>query len=465
MVCNECGLFTDMIVTFTAANYRSLDGEETINFVASNRFSGTHDSHAAPIPGSSDRVLRVGVLYGANGAGKSNLFKALAYLATLALAPRSKGQKTGREACLFSADASAPSTFDLQFIASGKLYRYGVLVDDLRIVEERLSEVLGNREKLIFERSLDSSGVVNAPGLAPQSEKALALAKIGGPQNQTFLATVRATLDSADYDPELRNVLRWFDEQLTLISPDTNFLSLAHALEGDSGFAAFAGEFLKAASTGVDRLEVAREPLSEEQLRKIVSDSNYEQIHKDLQTEGNAIIHLGPGRVVSISQAEGGRYQMLTVQTVHDHETGSRVTMDLDDESDGTRRLLDLIPALHRLHRHGGVFVVDEIDRSMHPMLIWKFIEFFLNSCAAVDRQLIVTTHECHLLDLDLLRRDEIWFAEKDGRGATHLYSLADFKVRNDLRIDKHYLQGRFGAVPFLGGINHLHSAEEATTA
>jgi AAA15 family ATPase/GTPase len=85
-----------------------------------------------------------------------------------------------------------------------------------------------------------------------------------------------------------------------------------------------------------------------------------------------------------------------------------------------------------------------------------KFLEFFLKSCKGAQRQIIVTTHESNLLDLELLRRDEIWFAEKDDKAATRLYSLADFNVRKDLEIRKHYLQGRFGAVPFLGNLDRL---------
>jgi len=103
------------------------------------------------------------------------------------------------------------------------------------------------------------------------------------------------------------------------------------------------------------------------------------------------------------------------------------------------------------------VYFIDEIDRSLHPMLAWKFLEFFLKSDA--QHQIIVTTHESNLLDLNLLRRDEIWFAEKGTNGATHLYSLSDFKPRKDLDIRKHYLQGRFSAIPFLGNFEHLHDA------
>jgi AAA15 family ATPase/GTPase len=102
------------------------------------------------------------------------------------------------------------------------------------------------------------------------------------------------------------------------------------------------------------------------------------------------------------------------------------------------------------------VYCIDDIDRSMHPMLAYKLLEYFLRTCTKSPCQLIVTTHESHLLDLDLLRRDEIWFAEKDSAGATSLYPLTQFAVRKDLQLRKGYLEGRFGAVPFLGGIDRL---------
>ena len=103
-----------------------------------------------------------------------------------------------------------------------------------------------------------------------------------------------------------------------------------------------------------------------------------------------------------------------------------------------------------------AVYFIDEIDRSLHPILVKEFLDFFLKSTDGGPRQIIVTTHESNLLDQELLRRDEIWFAEKDQTAATRLYSLLDFKVRNDLEIRKHYLQGRFGAVPFLGNLESL---------
>jgi AAA15 family ATPase/GTPase len=128
---------------------------------------------------------------------------------------------------------------------------------------------------------------------------------------------------------------------------------------------------------------------------------------------------------------------------------GTRVTLPFSEESDGTQRVTHLLPALHAAGDALGVYVIDEIDRSLHPLLAKGFVRSFLDTCASKGGQLIFTTHETAFLDTELLRRDEIWFTDKKrAEGNTELYSLADYKVRTDLKIDKAYLQGRFDGIP-----------------
>jgi len=454
-----------MIVSFSVENFRSFAGEETFSLVASNRIAGHHESHAVPIPGAEERVLRTAVLYGANGAGKSNLFKSLTYLRKMALRTKKKNSGTGREVFRFAEDGDFPTSFDLQFIAGEKLYRFGIKVDDHRILEEWLIWIDGGKEKELYERTTDSAGkvVIEAKGLKSFGEKLNALVTIGGPQNQTFLSTIRATLEPDDYGNQLSAVIDWFENTLTLIRPNAPFLQLGQLLAHDPEFLEFASDFLKSSSTGVDHLKPIKKELSEDQLRGLLPEELVSKVIQEMQEDGLTGVRLGVGKDVLIERAGENHYYLLTIQAVHEHRNGQVVPLELSDESDGTRRLLHLIPALHRLRTKGGVFVIDEIDRSMHPMLTWKFLEFFLRCCEGDQRQVIVTTHESNLLDLALLRRDEIWFAEKDKVGATRLYPLTDFKVRKDLEIRKHYLQGRFGAVPFLGNIDRL--LEEDTCA
>jgi hypothetical protein len=132
------------------------------------------------------------------------------------------------------------------------------------------------------------------------------------------------------------------------------------------------------------------------------------------------------------------------------------IDFDIIEESDGSRRLLDIVPSIDFAFNEDMTFIIDEINHSMHPSLTKELISLFLNKESSKG-QIIFTTHESNLLDLNLFRQDEIWFTEKKSDGSTSMYPLSDFKPRYDLDIKKGYLQGRFGAIPFLGNLKDLN--------
>jgi AAA15 family ATPase/GTPase len=448
-----------MIVSFSVSNFRSFSSEETISFVASNRLAGQHDDHTVPIPDSNERAIRAAVIYGANGAGKSNLFKALAYTESIAREPRPRNNGTRREMFRLGGGQDKPTSIDLQFIAKNKLYRFGFKADDERITEEWLLQVIGGQERTIYERTTDERGkvTIDAPGLQEGGEKLTALATVGAPQNQSFLATIRANIDSPDLSEEIRAVLDWLQGGLLLVAPDTPLGSLGRVLEASPDLKRFADDFLKSSSTGVDQLQVIKRKIDQEELRRDMPDHVVREVLDGSPQPTEGLFRRGDGGVELL--IEKGQYYLLSVLAAHATRDGSQIPLELTLESDGTRRLLNLIPALHDLQKRDATYFIDEIDRSMHPILVRNFLDFFLKSSSG-PRQLIVTTHESNLLDLDLLRRDEIWFAEKDQSGATRLYSLIDFPIRADSEIKDHYLQGRFGAIPFLGNLDRLREAE-----
>jgi uncharacterized protein len=149
---------------------------------------------------------------------------------------------------------------------------------------------------------------------------------------------------------------------------------------------------------------------------------------------------------------------LIRLKINHRNEFGQLTEFSIDEESEGTQRLIDLMPALSMLKDSDEkVIFIDELDRRLHPLLSRRFLEFCLQSFPEGDRnQLIFTTHDTNLLNLDILRRDEIWFVEKNPQGSSSLYSLAEFKIRPDLKVDKGYLNGRFGAIPFFGDVDKL---------
>jgi hypothetical protein len=457
-----------MIVSISISNFRSFFTEETFSLAASNRLSGSHDDHVVSIPNSDSNVLKIGVLYGANGAGKSNLFKALRYIRSVALGRSGKRRGTAREPFRLAGSVEDPSSFDLQFIADNKLYRFGFKADDLRITEEWLAELTGGREKTIYERTTNSEGQVqvDAPGLKGAGEKLAALVTVGGPQNQSFLATVNVTLNKVDYGDHLESVLTWFKDGLELIGPNVPFQQLGPYLADNPECLEFAGAFLKSVSTGVDHLQVSKKEITEEELRSLLPEDLVSEVLKGVveDEEGKALIRLSEGNELLIERSGENHFYRITVRAAHHTQSGAIVPFELNEESDGTKRLLNLMPALHGLHSDTKVYFIDEIDRSLHPNLVREFVNFYLKSCRGCHAQVIITTHESSLLDLELLRRDEIWFAEKDPISATRLYGLTDFNVRKDLEIRKHYLNGRFGAVPFLGDVERL-LADKAHTA
>lgn len=452
-----------MILSFSFSNFRSIYTEQTFSLVSSKRVSGQHKNHESPIPKSKETVLKTAVIYGANGAGKSNLFKALRYVQEMVT--RSKGastQNTNREYFKFNSPAqSEPSIFDLQFIAGSQRYRYGFKVNDSKILEEWLVKV-GRKDQLLFERitSQDDEVIVEvkkSTSIVEKDKKIQALATVGGPSNQLFLSTINANLKSKDLAKDYSAVLEWFDKTLTLIAPTESAAMLGHQLANNEDFLNFAGDFLKSSSTGVESLNPNKSELSEDELRSLLPASIVTEMLNELNNKNESVlVQLGDGNELILERKKGNQFFKIKIQAIHKGGLGKETPLDLNEESDGTRRLLNLMPALHRLRTKDAVFFIDEIDRSMHPILVWKFLEYFLNSCDGGQRQIIVTTHDTNLLHLNLLRRDEIWFAEKDENLETHFYSLTDFKVRNDLDIRKNYLQGRFGAIPFMGDLENL---------
>lgn len=444
-----------MIVSFSVSNFRSFNGEETLSLVASGRLGASHPTHTVAIPGSDEKVLRACVMYGANGAGKSNLFRALEFAKSIACDARSISGDTGRQPFRLGGDASAPSCFDLQFIADSTLYRWGFKADNTRILEEWLVRVSPGRERVVYERTTDDNGVVEVKTVATEGEKLKALATVGGPQNQSFLATVAATLDAENWGEDLTRCLRWFQGSLILVGPSHHLGAPGAMLAADPQFREFTGHFLSGVGTGVDRLIVEREEFPEEHLRGRLPSAEWARLLAAIESGAKQLRVRAGNEEFLIENRNGLHIYRMVVNAAHATGPDTTFNLDMSQESDGTQRLLDLVPALYN-NTNSEVFFVDELDRSLHPLLSKTYLRFFLDNCTASQRQLIVTTHESTLLDLNLLRRDEIWFIQKDENAATRIYSLADFRVRNDLSVRKHYLEGRFGAIPFVGSLENL---------
>jgi hypothetical protein len=248
----------------------------------------------------------------------------------------------------------------------------------------------------------------------------------------------------------LNRVVWWFADCLVVVQAESQFTPLVNMLDADKDFRQFSGAFLRNVGTGIDGLSI--------ETARIDTDKVPKELLDELQPPKGANVAFrldGPGVTLQLDAADPTKIVRKNLTARH-RVISEDYSISFQEESDGTQRCLNLLPALYHLTRECKVFVVDELDRSLHPLLCHALLKLFLDACPGKCQQMIVTTHETHLLDLELLRRDEVWFLEKDRHQQSRLSSLGDWKARKDLRIEKGYLQGRFGGIPFIGDTKKL---------
>jgi hypothetical protein len=453
-----------MIIRFEVRNFRSI--RDSVELLLT---PGKERQHASRIPrhaGTDERILPASAIYGPNASGKSNLIEAARLLQQLVVRGTQPGQPTQRQAFkLDPACPSQPTRFSLDFIAmDDKAYRYVLSVTDKEIHFEELTEVRRTVERTIFrrehgEKRFDVSGL-EALTQDKERQAFFRFTAEGTRPNQPFL---HEALDRAI--TELEPVFRWFSACLIIIGPETRPITLEDIVMEDDSFRDFLRDRLRGADAGIHDIE------ADDRLLDEVTDiptSLREQIRAELKENDAKLVRTGKGFaqrfLVRYRDGEIRACQLRATRLLSD---GSIVAFDTDEESDGTRRYMDLSLAFYALEpkksRH--VILVDELDRSLHPVLCRSELETFLSRCGENTRsQLIITTHDVTLMTQELFRRDELWLMEKDQTGASRLFSLGDFTdLRNDKELRRNYLQGRFGGIPVVS--NHRPALETSVTA
>lgn len=445
-----------MLIQLVVKNFLSFRDETVFRMTATN--DTRHPDHVLNIESQKISLLRSAAIYGANGAGKTNLVTALAFMKRLLVNGVKPKTNIGlRRFKLDDESERSPAKFEIEILKNGIRYSYGILLDDTRIHEEWLFSTKpdGGREARLFERvtSKDGTSTIEfGPQLKENGEDFLLFLAKGTRPEQPFISEAESRNVK-----QIQPVLDWFRDTLSIIRTSTTYRPLAVRLGKDKNFADSLGKFLKAAGTGIEAVEANEEALDFDKHFPGMPQALRDDLLTSLDGKANMII-LGPeGPEDDFTAISGNRDnpKLLKLHTVHGGNKGERVSFRFAEESSGTKRLIHLFPALFALTQEGKVFVVDELDRSMHPLLSRLFFQTFLET-ASKSGQLIFTTHEECLLDLDLIRRDEIWFIEKDKTESSHCYPLTDFKIRPDVEIRKGYLNGRFGAIPFFGDIASL---------
>ncbi len=250
----------------------------------------------------------------------------------------------------------------------------------------------------------------------------------------------------------LEEFVEWFSEYLLVIYSDSRF-GIAHYLDDNEAGLAFARKLISTYDLGI--ADIAVEKIK---IKDFFGENNSREAKNLIvEIEGNPEVVIGftssNGDEV-VAAMECGEVIIKRLKILH--KGIAQDYLRLDEESDGTKRLIDFIPFLQQIVNNKHIFVIDEIERSLHPAMIKEMVRKFSQDEHTLG-QLIFTTHESNLLDQAILRRDEIWFTEKDQMGATDLYSMSKFKEHHTIDIQKGYLDGRYGGIPFTANLKDLN--------
>lgn len=403
-------------------------------------------------------ILKFCAIYGANSAGKSNLSKAMNFLRAFVLIGK-PSQNSSELYCMTRKENKEKSTFfEICILVDGVPYTYGLEINlQAQIVQkEWLYYEKTEKPRYLFKKESCEAGIEFFDILKDIKELSV-LGKVFSSGESPFLFSINHnTRRFFEENPSaiiLNKIFNWFSQNFEVIYPDQAINDTA--LLGENGGLAEYSRLLSEFKTGIVRID--EEDTSEEKVKNSISLLDRANLELQMnivntfnKASGNkqkwAAIVRNRANIFTIRMDENGNAEYKVLKFVHKYKD-EEVKFEMRRESDGTYRLFQLLDIL--LTSKNKVYMIDEISRCMHPLLTIKFIEKFLEECKNRNVQLIVTTHETHLMKHEYLRRDEIWNCEQNENGETLLKSFDRPEVRIDKVIEENYLEGNFGGLPY----------------
>ena len=442
-----------MLISFEVKNFMSFYKKTKFSMEASK---GTRLREHV-VPEKKYNLLKSAFIFGANASGKTNFIKAIDFLRKLVV-DGFDSTKIDKKFYRINKNAMyEDGFFSVEFSSNGDIFKYEISFSYLsRVIKtEKLCLKKGTKSVVLFDRCVSDDKIkINTDYKFISQEdrfrfdvyvKDYAESENSGLNQVLFLRDVALRSSSnSQYFKCYINALKWF-LSILIIFPNTKFGNIIKMIEAPEKSDAIkeALEKLDTGITGVAKKVVDYEKVFNS-FKEEENKDFMDKLIKDL--DKHPLMMKIENAVVTFEKNEDDSIIASKMQLEHGN---SEDLFDYMDESDGTQRLFDLIPVFISSHSD-RLIIIDEIDRSLHTKLTRKLVEIFFQNNTYNNSQLIVSSHDCNLMDLDLLRQDEIWFVNKGIEGESNLISLKEFKVRFDKKILKEYFEGVFGGVPKL---------------
>lgn len=405
-----------MLIEFSVKNFLSFKDRTTFTMKASSDKS--LKDNVALI--DKEKLLKVTAIYGANASGKTNIFKILALVGDMISRSNFNAPNIMLPITPFKFNDKSrvsPSEFDIKFMVDGIKYEYGFVADSKKIYEEYLTYYPSGRPANIFKRMN-----VNDYKFSRAEEKKLNEIKVKNTSNKFFVATATTwnyekTQPAYDFLTEKLRVILSYDQV-------ENYSFNKYYDDEDKKIENFALSFLQKADLNIKGYKVTKEKITED-------------------------FRVGvPESFRPLFPLDAPLYRVNTKHIID----GKEYELDISEESLGTQVVFSVIPVLKDVLDNGKILIIDEFDKSLHPYIVNYIVEIINDpDINKNNSQLIFNTHDTNLLDLEILRRDQIWFTEKDNHSeASVIYPLDNFAVRKNENVERGYLLGRYGAIPFL---------------
>jgi AAA15 family ATPase/GTPase len=421
-----------MLVFFAVANFLSIRERVELSFVPSAFYKERADCliRCDAVPGG--KLLPTALVYGPNASGKTNLIASLRFFQGAILRSHDQGPEDDvpvRPFALSQECEKLPTTVEMEFILEGIRYHYGFRATKRAFVAEWLNYYPKGRRQVLFER--EGQSVKFGRALKGQNRVIADLMR----SNSLFLSV--AAQNDHDQLSKIHRYLTTFetkpDRKPTVVMSDDE--ELDPRIIG----------FLEQIGTGVMGFR----------RREAENDDKSAAFAKNMRVMIAEFIGM---KVEEVPQFD----EKYVLELAHRGEDGKPVYLSLKHESSGTRRLLGLLASAFAALDKSGLIIIDELEESLHTQVADAMLGLFCSRASNKGgAQLLATTHDTNLMGSRYLRRDQIWFTEKDGTGSTHLFPLSDIRTRNTDNIQKGYLQGRYGAIPFSGDFSNLIADDE----